>query len=230
MSENFISSNCYTCIELNAHALVKKVLVNENDEIDRNTLADKSFIPNLYGSQPCESTFRQVRSFSSTFSTVVNCNMLDIIHRVKKIQLQNDIIVNSKNEIKFPRFEKKLTNTANRSSNQECHRFESLNSVTIISLIEKARQAVISELKNLGIDTSKLNFHCQVKPVFEEDISENDSNSNLDSELDSDSEDMEFRQETVDSDQEVELDEDIQEDINLLSGNSSRNSFYFKYV
>lgn len=149
--------------------------------------------------------------------------MLEVVHRVKKIQLQNDIIVNSKDEIKFPRFQKKLTRTSNRSLDQEYHRFESLNRSTIISEIEKAKQSVISDLMNLKIDTSKLNFHCQVTPVFEEEITEVDND--LDSELDSDFEEMAFANEQLysDSDHELEPDEDLQDDLNLLSGNLFSN-------
>lgn len=199
--------------------MVKKVIQEDGDEIQdetgRSTLRDSSFIPNLYGSQPCESTFRQFRSFTSTYSTVVNCNMLEAIHRVKKIQLQNDIIVKSKEEIKFPRFQKKLTRTSNRSSDQEYHRFEGLNRSTIISEIEKARQSVISDLMSVDMDTSKLNFRCQIKPVFEEEITEVDND--LDSDMDSDFEEMAFANET-DSDHEIEADVDLQDDLNLLSG------------
>lgn len=147
--------------------------------------------------------------------------MLDIIHRVKNIELQNDIIVNSKSIIKFPRFEKKLDTTSKRLSEHVSHRFESLDQETIISIIEKARWSVISELESLGIDTIELDFYCQVQPVFEEEISVIDND--IDSELDSDFEDMDTSSDRrgYRSDHESEPDEEIQEDLNLLSGNFS---------
>ncbi len=98
LKDNFMSSNCYTCIELNAHALVKQVLANKENQF---------FCPNFFDSQVCESTFRQLRSFTSTYCTVVNFNMLEIINRVRKIQLQNEIVRACNERIKFPRFEKK---------------------------------------------------------------------------------------------------------------------------
>lgn len=76
LKDNFINSNCYTCIELNAHTLVKKVLLDDDtDDTDsdcnsENILRNVSFIPNLYGSQTCESTFRyfvKVHFSASTF-------------------------------------------------------------------------------------------------------------------------------------------------------------------
>lgn len=175
LKENFISTNCYTCIELNAHALVKQILVEDpvEDSTKNGLSGDKksAFFPNLYGSQPCESTFRQVRSFTSTFLTVVNFNMLEIVNRIKKIQLQNDIITTSNNLIKFPRFEKKIAKAEDHS---DPSRSEGLNRASIISEIERAMEDVSCELKKFGIDTSKLNFHCQVKPIFEEDMMKED--------------------------------------------------------
>lgn len=219
LKENFISTNCYTCIELNAHALVKKILIEDPSEGDLRCDRNQTFLPNLFGSQPCESTFRQVRSFTSTFSTVVNFNMLDIIHKIKKIELQNYIIRASKDKIKFPRFEKKVSIA---DCSKEQYQFEGLTQAAIVVEIEKARKAVINDLENLGIDSSKLNFHCQVKPVFENDIMDG---TDTDSDLDSDSEDFDCSSGGIDEGTiDIEKDnshfdiEDIQEDVDSLIG------------
>lgn len=139
--------------------------------------------------------------------------MLDITHRIKKIQLQNDIITDSNGEIRFPRFEKKEATMSDGSLDQASHRFESLSRV--ISEIEKSRKAVICDMEKLGIDTSNLDFHCQVKAVVEGDITGVDSD--FDSESDSDSDEIEQRNELLDH-IENEPDVEIQEDINSLSG------------
>lgn len=226
LKENFISSNCYTCIELNAHALVKKVLVEDTSGGTFSGDRNETFFPNLFGSQPCESTFRQVRSFTSTFSTVVNFNMLDIINRIKKIQLQSDIINTSNSQIKFPRFEKKA---AMVEGSKEQFQFDGLNRAAIIFEIEKARKAVICDLEIFGIDASKLNFHCQVKPVFENDMTE--GVSVIDSDVDSDDEDLDLSSGRIaDRSMEQEDDfrgensygemEDIEKDLDFLSGKS----------
>ncbi|KAG4071989.1 hypothetical protein HA402_000637 [Bradysia odoriphaga] len=172
LKENFISGNCYSCIELNAHALIKQILVEDSEQGTQ-----KIFFPDLYASQPCEKIFRQVRSFTSTFSTVVNFNMLDVIHRIKKVQLQSDIIAEWNDRIKFPRFEKKLSVNDGLS-----YKIEGLNRTSIITEIEKAKNAVTSDLQNFEIDTSVLNFHCQVKPVLDMD-DEGDSDSDIDSDV-----------------------------------------------
>lgn len=214
LKENFISSICYHAIELNAHTLVKQVLSINDDNLCKEGAFDKSkrvegyaFTPNLQGSQQCEGMFRQVRSFSSTFSTVVNCNMLDIMNRIKKIQLQSDIITCCSEEIKFPRFEKKIGNSnlkrSSRLSKEEC-----------IALIEKARKDVSDGLIKLGINQRDLDFHCQVTAVnsLDEENCENDDYT-----------DDEFDPENVNEEETVlenenEVEEGLQEDINLLSG------------
>lgn len=178
LKDNFISSNCYTCIELNAHAMVKKLLA-EDVKQDGSCEEDEILFPDLYGSQPCESTFRQTRSFTSTFSTIVNFNMLDILHRINKIQLQSDIINQSHGVIKFPRFEKKMAISDGKSVRK-------LTRSIIKSEIEMAKQYVVDDLEKLGIDTSELNFCCQVKPAYEQNMQDTDSD------IDSDCDDLEF--------------------------------------
>lgn len=221
LKENFISSNLYTCIELNAHALVKKILVEDSSDDKSRCDRNQIFFPNLMASQPCESTFRQVRSFTSTFSTVVNFNMLDIIHKIKKIQLQNDIINASNDKIKFPRFEKKA---AMAEDSKEQYQFEGLTRAAVIVEIEKARNVVMKDLENLGIDPSKLNFYCQVQPVFEKNIM-HDSSDDIDSDDEDSDSDEEFDMSSGRTGEEGNMEndsgcgiEDIQENLNSLSG------------
>lgn len=78
LQENFISANCYTCIEINAHSLIQLILKL------RNMNRPDMFLPMLMGSQSCKSTFRQLRSMTTTYSTVVNFTMLEMIGRIKK--------------------------------------------------------------------------------------------------------------------------------------------------
>lgn len=97
LKKNFLTSYCYICIELNAHSLILILLylrkVNES----------KLFMPLLYSSQPCESFYRQIRSFTSTYSTVANCTVKERLERINKIQLQNDISSDENSKFKFPK-------------------------------------------------------------------------------------------------------------------------------
>lgn len=94
---NFLTANCYSCIELNAFSLVQCMLyLKEND-------LPNLFLPHLYSSQVCESIFRQIRSFTSTYSTVANCSVKEILSRISKIQLQNKIAHSSATHFFFPK-------------------------------------------------------------------------------------------------------------------------------
>lgn len=89
LSKNWLTSNTYVCIELNAHALlilIEKCRQNENHD---------TLLSWLYSSQPCERFFRQTRSMTSTYETKVNFDMLDILRRKHRIQALNDIVSDS---------------------------------------------------------------------------------------------------------------------------------------
>lgn len=60
LKNKFLTPNCYSCIELNAYSLVQCLLYLKEHNLPN------LFLPHLYTSQTCESTFRQLRSFTST--------------------------------------------------------------------------------------------------------------------------------------------------------------------
>lgn len=85
MKDHFITTNCYHCVEINSHSFVILMLYLKEKKLDHLCLAD------MFGSQPCESIFRQIRSLSSTYSTVTNSSLLEIIQKMAKIELLNVI-------------------------------------------------------------------------------------------------------------------------------------------
>lgn len=97
MATHFISSNCYSCVEINAHALVILMLNLREKKLDH------LFKPDLFGSQQCEHTFRQIRSLSSTYSTVTNASMLEILHKMSRVDLMNRISYIDLKHYNFPR-------------------------------------------------------------------------------------------------------------------------------
>lgn len=222
-----MSGNSYTCIELNAHALVKQALVDD-ESFNENQMQNspyngriKYFFSSLFDSQVCESVFRQVRSFTSTFCTVVNFTILDIMNRIRKIQLQHEIIKASEGRIKFPRFERKADEMI---KNNEHQRFNVLNRKTIIIHIEKAKDAVTEDLESLGVDVSKLDFHCQVQPAYEEDLPQFNTDLDCDSESDSEYENQDENpneNDVVSEDDIADNDDhnEFLEDVNFLAGN-----------
>lgn len=97
LKDNFLSMNCYVCIELNAHSMIQ--LMVHLKSINKPEL----FLPELYGSQQCESIFRQFRSLSSTYSTVINCTLKEAASRLSKIELQNEIMATTSKNYVYPR-------------------------------------------------------------------------------------------------------------------------------
>lgn len=93
ISNNFITNNCYSCIEINAHSLIR-LIVKFRD--DTNLTPDMFTIWN-FSSQTCEQFFRVTRSLTTTFSTVVNFSMKGIISRLKRIETINTIKTELKN-------------------------------------------------------------------------------------------------------------------------------------
>lgn len=201
LKNNFISSNLYFCVELNAHSLIKYIQKVRGD--NDSTL----FTPTLTGSQPCESTFRQLRSMTTTQSTVINFSVMDMLHRMNKIELQNEMMTKC-SWLKFQRNERKSTYSP--------HQIVLPSDDEIIELIEEAKKEATLDVNALGMDTININFHCQIDLAT-------DSN-NVDNDYDSEDEDninMFFQTEEMDR---AELDEaeiiatELQEDLNKLSG------------
>lgn len=97
VKEHFITTNCYHCVEINSHSLVILILHLKERNLDHLFLAE------MFGSQQCESIFRQIRSMSSTFSTMTNSSLLEIIQKMAKIELLNDISHIKLKHVNFPR-------------------------------------------------------------------------------------------------------------------------------
>lgn len=122
------NTKTYFCIEINAQGLLNAIFrcikMNSYDH----------FIPWQYVSQPCESFFRNLRSTSTTCSTVVNCSVLKAIHRIQRIQLQADISVTDFNiegeHLIFPR-------TKHLNADNIQVRNINTNKVIVTNLLEK---------------------------------------------------------------------------------------------
>lgn len=100
LKDNFLTSNCYNCIEINAHSLVLILLYL------KKTNQPELFLPHLYDSQPCEKTFRAFRSLTTAFSTITNCTVKEAISRLSKINFQNEITHTTSSAFVYPRVEK----------------------------------------------------------------------------------------------------------------------------
>lgn len=219
LSDNFISLNAYTCVELNAQNLIIAILNLREQRLSH------LFLPILFSSQPCESHFRKVRSFSSTYSTQVNTSLLEIINRTKKIQLQSDIVhsslnrdfnVANKEKILFPRHEV----VTNKKS------FELPSNIEIIDEIEKVKQIALNDLITLGINVTLAGLQvCDIKVIpLEEPVDEFDAADEIMAEESATNRNgnrsCDTSSDTTDegcNDVDGGVEEDLEEDIHVLS-------------
>lgn len=153
LKNNFLSLNCYVCIELNAHSLVQLIIHL------RNTDQSHLFLPHLFESQPCESTFRQFRSLSSTYSTKVNCTVKEASSRISNINLQNDIMHGSSEHFNFPRLKK-------RSEFVKQNHYELPSKDEIFTEIENCQKDAINIGKEFGLMTNRnaKTLPCKIGP------------------------------------------------------------------
>lgn len=113
IGEHFISSSCYTCIELNAHALINLIIhFRENPN-----LTEDMFLSLLFSSQSCEKIFRATRSMTTTQSTVVNYSIKDILQRLDRIRSINNITHDLRAIIRFPREQKRFQRVRSKGQN-----------------------------------------------------------------------------------------------------------------
>lgn len=83
LQQNFITYNTYMCVEINSKNLVElmKSMRNSPDQ----------FLPPIFDSQACERAFRQFRSMGTTQFTKINFSILELIHMIGRVEVQNNI-------------------------------------------------------------------------------------------------------------------------------------------
>lgn len=210
LQDNFISLNSYLCIEINAHALLNiifKCLKNEDFE---------SFLPCFFGSQACESLFRQLRSMSTTYSTVVNCSVLEALHKLRRIQLQEYVSVHQFHtdgeKLFFPRNKHLHAHYDEKSkyssgSNPPDVFFDSKIPVNIDTM----HNALIKSKKDAHTAISKLGVKLDKKVADDLDVNEIDDLLVGDDVSDDDYHGVEEEEEEVEEEEDDDDDEDDNE-------------------
>lgn len=152
LKEIFLTQNCYACIEINAHNLILEML--HLKEINK----PECFLPFLCNSQTCEAFFRRVRSFTSTYSTKANCSVKEILGRIDKIQLLDDISNNT--QFEYPRI---------KSTHQfPNHTFDLPSEREILNTIIKCQTDAANDAIKLGLLEKNYSvdcFACELAPV-----------------------------------------------------------------
>lgn len=170
LKNNFLSSYCYVCLELNAHSLVLLMLyLREIDEPEFLKL-------NRLDSQQCEKFYSQLRSFTSTFSTKANCTVKEIMSPINKIQLQNYISGGGVSEFIFP---KELSSNSHKKISMKISQVDIPSKDAIAETIEHSKLKAIDDAIEIGLLSEeerniKLGCKCEAyKPKEKRKLSKN---------------------------------------------------------
>lgn len=135
LAENFISLNAFTCIEINAHAVIDLILKL------RSSQQQHLFRTQLFASQPCESIFRQMRSMGTANYTKINFTLNELLHMIARVEMMNKIIYSTK-DIEFPR---------NKSDSRADSPIDLPSDQDIYNIMIKAQTAALEEASQFGI-------------------------------------------------------------------------------
>lgn len=152
---NFISSNAYSCIELNAKNMIE--LIKRFRDEDKPEL----FLPPIFDSQTCEKTFRQFRSLTTMDFTRINFSIYELLHMIGRIEVQNDICyfkLNDENVI-FPMSHK-------RSKRTTIHQLPSDNEISCI--LAKAKESAIKDAQSFGMTATNIDNYEFKSKLFEQ--------------------------------------------------------------
>lgn len=153
ISDNFITQNTYQCIELNAKNLT--ILVKKF----RDEGLSKHFIPTIFNSQPCEETFRKMRSMGTINFTKINFTLLELIHLIGRVELMDEIMhfKLADHDVYFPR------NPVNKSN---MNFFELPSDTEIQNIMLQSSNSAVDDAKKFGINiTAKDIADCKIEDV-----------------------------------------------------------------
>ena len=153
IKDNFITSNAYTGIELNGHAIILFLIILRDQIPDGNDL----FYPGLLGSQACEQTFRAARSMTSTFSTVINFSMHGLLQCLHRLQIQTQLESQMKETgICYPRVTARMKKFGFSDSKViDSTNLLDISNDDIAAAIQNAKQEAIAAITELGMSVKQ---------------------------------------------------------------------------
>lgn len=123
-------------------------------------------MPFLVSSQPCESTFRQIRSSSTVFSTVTNCSVKGGTSLISNVQFQNQIMQHTSEQFIYPR----LKNTSHSQNNGPLPSADSI--FNEIQLCQKLAIYTALKLGLIAEKKSKENYVCKINPPLSKTVAQ----------------------------------------------------------
>ena len=111
LSNNFITSNAYSCLEVNAHSLIQIIQILRDEE------NHELFLPWLFSSQCCEQIFRSLRLSSTIKTSMPTFSSLDMTHRMRRIDVLSELYCKLQDTFIFPSAKKAAAKVAECPSN-----------------------------------------------------------------------------------------------------------------
>ena len=142
----FVTRPAFFSVELNAHFLTYLIIL-----VQQHQLPVEALNISLFSSQTCESLFRDTRSLSGAFSTVVNYTVDDFLRRSMKLSMLNAIKSqgSSTSLIKFPIHHKRLSE--NMSANN--HILIDVSTLDVETIVLRAYQSALHLTEQLNISS-----------------------------------------------------------------------------
>lgn len=141
---DFMTPNAYMCLEVAAHNMIK-FLVKCRD-LGKPSL----FIPYDTNSQPCENTFRILRSMGTTKYTVTTFSVAEVLHKARRISKVQDIVA----EVD-PTFHEFKTHSSQRKNDKRSYFVPTTlpSNIVIKNIISSALLEALTEIQPLGIES-----------------------------------------------------------------------------
>lgn len=201
LKEKFITSNTYSCIEVNARTLLSLIRKMRDEQRPHH------FLPTLFQSQTCEHTFRQLRAMGTTNFTKINFSVLEVLYMLGRVEALNRILhlkLNN-NGIIIPKFEveKKRTKIYELPSDKE-----------ITEALNRARSEAISEANKFGMNLDETDLENYALPYKRHIDTDTDAETDFETDMESDHE----SDDELNSYYRGESDESNDEDITEIEG------------
>jgi hypothetical protein len=140
----FITKPAYISIELNAHILTYLVLLVEQKQLPTQALLNLS----LFSSLPCESIFRDARSLSGPFSTMMNFTANGFIRRSRKLAILNRLKYDqTESDLVFPLHHKHRNDDSSVSSDP----IEEIGELDVKQVVLSAYNEAVEMIAETGI-------------------------------------------------------------------------------
>ena len=156
IQHNFITTNAYVCIEVNAHSLLAILIRMRNGDL-------QSITPWDMGLQSCEHFFWSLRSMTGTFRTIFNFSLLGILQRIHKLSIKGELEVEDTG-MKFPRIERQKQKVGCGKTVPIHIHSANMTDNAIYTILKNAETKARNMAEKLGIDNKLKKPYVEYRP------------------------------------------------------------------